>query len=153
MLPRDLGTAVEQQAHQVLRRVEAEDVPPVGERGCLPLDGLRDAGVGAEDDLPRPPKGVLEWMLPFSEPPLDLRVDLHPRASRTAVGSRRIRVSSLESRPTLYRRPIETRSTDPDRSGRPTERSGEHPEVMDVRRERLERSVRRETFRERTDRL
>ena len=56
----DLGAPVEQQAHQVLRRVEAGDVAAIGERRRLPLDRLGDAVVGREDDVARAPHRRVE---------------------------------------------------------------------------------------------
>jgi signal transduction histidine kinase len=89
MFAGDLRSSMEQEAHEVLRRIEATDVPLETEGWGFPLDGLFDPRVRLEDDRSHSLHGVFEGMLALGKPFIDLTIATHftllPQVLKTLV--------------------------------------------------------------------
>jgi hypothetical protein len=77
MFTRDLRSAMEHNADEVLRWHEAGDIAFVAERRVSPFDGFRHAIVGQKDYLPSALQSDLEGMFTILEPLVNLWTTAH----------------------------------------------------------------------------
>jgi hypothetical protein len=90
---RNLGAAMEQQADELLGRVETDDVAPEVEGRGLPLDRLGDPRIGFQDQTASQLHGVGQRMLAFFKPGIDVLSAAHRWSAEP--GSGRIRSNKM----------------------------------------------------------